>query len=196
MSIETDEELAVAVKKAGVLLQEIQNYCGRENRPDAKVRFPRGYLRKASEQRNRLSFVQSKDLKANLSYTLILTDSVLWLLVRTDISATAKDMLIKMFIFLGGALLEGVLSDYLTDIVGKQRSFRKRTDYLLEHKIISQPLHDDFNWVWDIRNNMHLFLLDGREYENHYNASSHVRCANTFKELIKILNDRGRINKN
>ncbi|WP_223857944.1 hypothetical protein [Salinimonas profundi] len=127
MPIETDEELAIAVKKAGLLLQDIQDYCGRENRPDAKVRFPRGYLRTASEQRNRLKFVQSKDLKANLSYTLILTDSILWLLVRTDIAATAKDMLIKIFMFLGGALIEGILSDYLTGIVGKQRSFKKRT---------------------------------------------------------------------
>ena len=196
MTIETDEELAAAVKKAGLLLQEIQDYCGRENRPDAKVRFPRGYLRTASEQRNRLSFVQSKELRANLSYTLILTDSILWLLVRTDISATAKDMLIKMFIFLGGALIEGILSDYLVGIVGKQRSFKKRSEYLLNQGIVSQSLHDDLNWVWDIRNNMHLFLLDVREYENQYNVSSHVRCANAFKELIKILNEKGRINAN
>jgi len=193
MAIETDEELAVAVKKAGVLLQEIQDFCGRKNRSDAKVRFPRGYLRTASEQRNRLKFVGSEDLKANLSYTLILTDSILWLLVRTDITATAKDMLIKMFIFLGGALMEGILSDYLTGIIGKQRSFKKRTEYLLENEIITQSLHDDLNWVWDMRNNMHLFLLDGREFENSYNASSHVRCANTFKELIKVLDRKGRL---
>lgn len=193
MAIETDEELAIAVKKAGVLLQDIQDFCGRKNRSDAKIRFPRGYLRTASEQRNRLKFVQSEDLKANLSYTLILTDSILWLLVRTDIAATAKEMLIKMFIFLGGALMEGILSDYLTGVIGKQRSFKKRTKYLLENDIISQSLHNDLNWVWDMRNNMHLFLLDGREFENSYNASSHVRCANTFKELIKVLDRNGRL---
>lgn len=193
MAIETDEELAIAVKKAGVLLQDIQDFCGRKNRSDAKIRFPRGYLRTASEQRNRLKFVQSEDLKANLSYTLILTDSILWLLVRTDIAATAKDMLIKMFIFLGGALMEGILSDYLTGVIGKQRSFKKRTKYLLDNDIITQSLHDDLNWVWDLRNNMHLFLLDGREFENSYNASSHVRCANTFKELIKVLDRNGRL---
>jgi len=196
MPIETDEELAIAVQKAGILLQEIQDYCGRENRLDAKVRFPRGYLRTAREQRNRLGFINSNDLKSNLSYTLILTDSILWLLVRTDIAATAKDMLIKMFIFLGGALIEGILSDYLTGIVGKQRSFKKRTEYLLENEIITQSLHDDLNWVWDMRNNMHLFLLDGREYENSYNASSHVRCANSFKELISVLHSRGEANEN
>ncbi|WKE67098.1 hypothetical protein PVT67_07645 [Gallaecimonas kandeliae] len=196
MPIETDEELAVAVRKAGQILQEIQDYCGRENRQDAKVRFPRGYLRTASEQRSRLEFVQSQDLKSNLSYTLILTDSILWLLVRTDIAATAKDMLIKVFIFLGGALIEGILSDYLSGVVGRQRSFKKRTEYLLENDLITQTLHDDLNWVWDMRNNMHLFLLDGREYENSYNASSHVRCANAFKELIQTLSSTGRINEN
>jgi hypothetical protein len=30
-----------------------------------------------------------------------------------------------MFIFLGGSLLEGILSDYLASIVGKRRSFKK-----------------------------------------------------------------------
>ncbi|MDN7137593.1 hypothetical protein J6J34_05125 [Pseudidiomarina sp. 1ASP75-14] len=89
--------------------------------------------------------------------------------------------------------MEGILSDYLTGIVGKQRSFKKRTEYLLKSDIITQSLHDELNWVWDMRNNMHLFLLDGREFENSYNASSHVRCANAFKELIKVLDRKGRL---
>jgi hypothetical protein len=70
---------------------------------------------------------------------------------------------------------------------------KKRTEYLFDNKIISQSLHDGLNWVWDMRNNMYLFLLDGREYENFYNAPSHVGCANTFKEFIKVLDSKGRI---
>src|SRR5690554_6832266 len=68
MAITNDRELRDASRKAGELLQEIQDYCGRKLKDDAKVRFPRGYLRTASSQRERLSFVADEDLKSNLAY--------------------------------------------------------------------------------------------------------------------------------
>ena len=148
--ISNDKELSEAVTKAGSLLQEIQDYCGRVNRYNAKVRFPRGYLRTASSQRERLPFVKDSDLKSNLSYTIILSDTVLWLLTRTDIAATAKDMLIKLFIFLGGSLVESITKDYLKGICGK--SFKVRTQYLVGNNIIGDQLKEDLDWVWDTRN--------------------------------------------
>jgi hypothetical protein len=190
--ISNDKELSEAVTKAGSLLQEIQDYCDRVNRDDAKVRFPRGYLRTASSQRERLPFVKDSDLKSNLSYTIILSDTVLWLLTRTDIAATAKDMLIKLFIFLGGSLVESITKDYLKGICGK--SFKVRTQCLVGNNIIGDQLKEDLDWVWDTRNNMHLFMLDEREYDNEYNGTSHVRCANTFKNLVLALQEKGRIN--
>lgn len=82
MAIETLQDLAKATEEAGVLLQQIQNYC-EENKltwtecPEAKVRFPRGFIRTASLQRKRLPFVEDKALRDNLAYTLILSDVVL-----------------------------------------------------------------------------------------------------------------------
>jgi hypothetical protein len=192
VAISNDKELAEAVKNASMLLQEIQDYCERENRSDARVRFPRGYLRTASSQRDRLPFVESSDLKSNLSYTLILSDVILWLLTRTDIAATARDMLIKLFIFLGGSLTESITKDYLKGICGK--SFKVRTEYLNKNGIISSELKADLDWVWDTRNNMHLFMLDEREFSNSYDATSHVRCANAFRGLIDALSIKGRLN--
>ena len=191
MAITNDQELRAAARKAGDLLQEIQDYCGREIKEEAKVRFPRGYLRTASSQRERLSFVADEDLKSNLAYTLILSDSILWQLNRTDIAATAKEMLIKLFIFIGGTLIESITKDYLKGLCGK--NFKKRTQYLVDNGVIDAALQSDIDWIWDTRNNMHLFMLDSREYENDYNTQSHVRCAKAFKQLIEKLKAKGRL---
>lgn len=56
MAIKSDAELAAAVEKAGGLLQEIQDYVKRDFTRPTKVRFPRGYIRPASEARTRLDF--------------------------------------------------------------------------------------------------------------------------------------------
>lgn len=191
MAITNDRELRDASRKAGELLQEIQDYCGRKLKDDAKVRFPRGYLRTASSQRERLSFVADEDLKSNLAYTLILSDTILWQLKRTDISGTAKEMLIKLFIFIGGTLIESITKDYLKGLCGK--NFKKRTQYLVDNGVIDSTLQSDIDWIWDTRNNMHLFLLDTKEYENEYNSQSHVRCAKAFKQLIEKLKAKGRL---
>ena len=191
MAITNDRELRDASRKAGELLQEIQDYCGRKLKDDAKVRFPRGYLRTASSQRERLSFVGDEDLKSNLAYTLILSDTILWQLKRTDISGTAKEMQIKLFIFIGGTLIESITKDYLKGLCGK--NFKKRTQYLVDNGVIDSTLQFDIDWIWDTRNNMHLFLLDTKEYENEYNSQSHVRCAKAFKQLIEKLKAKGRL---
>ena len=191
MPISNDEELIKAVQEAGGLLQEIQDYCGKNYKEEAKVRFPRGYLRTADSARGRLPFIKDNNLKSNLAYTLILSDAIHWLLNRTDIAATAKEMLIKLFIFIGGSLIESITKDYLKGICGK--SYKHRTQFLLDNKIIDNALKEELDWVWDTRNNMHLFLLEEREYENDYNTTSHVRCATAYKGLIEALILKGRI---
>jgi hypothetical protein len=191
MTITNDQELRAAARKAGDLLQDIQNYCGQEVKEDAKVRFPRGYLRTASSQRSRLGFVADEDLKSNLAYTLILSDSVLWQLTKTDIAATAKEMLIKLFIFIGGTLIESITKDYLKGLCGQ--NFKKRTQYLVDHGVIDTDLQLDIDWIWNTRNNMHLFMLDSKEYDNDYNTQSQVKCAKAFKQLIENLKAKGRL---
>ena len=82
MEIKNRNDLKRAAEEAGVLLQQIQDYCAANNLnwaecAEAKVRFPRGFIRTASLQRKRLSFLEGKVLKDNLAYTLILSDVVL-----------------------------------------------------------------------------------------------------------------------
>lgn len=187
MPITNDEELAQAVIDAGLLLQEIQNYAGRDFTKSAKVRFPRGYLRKASEARARLGFLESSHFKSNVSYTMLLSDVQHWLLVRTDLSGTAKEMIIKLQFFLLGSIVESLTKVFLKGKCGG--GFSKRTEYLCEHGVITEQLRIDLDWLWEIRNKMHLFLLDDTEWlSTDYTVANHNRAVRAFKALLGVLN--------
>ena len=186
MAIQSDQELALKVIEAGALLQEIQDYVGRDFSKPAKIRFPRGYIRTAAEARLRIPFVKDVKLKSNVSYTMILSDVQHWLLVRTDLSATAKEMIIKLQMFLLGSIVESLTKVYLKGKCGG--NFCKRTAYLKEHGVISEQLQIDIDWLWDMRNKMHLFLVDRSEWQSSdYTIANHNRAVMAFKNLLEKL---------
>lgn len=189
MAIQNDKELALAVTQAGALLQEIQDYVQRDFKKPAKVRFPRGYIRTAHAARQRLGFLEDSHLKRNASYTLMLADVQHWLLVRTDLSGTAKEMLIKLQFFLLGTLIESLTKVFLAGRVGKKRSYGTRTEYLEQHGIITPDLRKSLDWVWEIRNKMHLFLVDDTEWlSEDYTVANHNIAVGAFKEMLTALN--------
>lgn len=194
MEIENDVDLKRASEEAGVLIQAIYDYCVSKNKtiadvPSAKVRFPRGFLRTAHYQRSRFPFLNNHALKSNTAYTLMLSDTILWLAIRTDIAGMPKDMLYKLFIFLVGTVMESTTKEYLKGICGK--NFKSRTEYLFNEKIIEKGLKDDIDWLWDVRNRMHLFQLEGREYENDYCPQNHHRTIRAFRGLLTALDAQG-----
>jgi hypothetical protein len=191
LAISNDNELRAAVAQAGALLQEIQRYVGRDPRHDARVRFPRGFLRTAAWHRQAFDYIDDVSLKDNLAYTMILSDTVHWLLTRTDIMATAREMLIKLFVFLVGTMAESVTKHYLKGHCG--RGYRHRTAYLLEHEIITEALRDDLDWLWQLRNRMHLFGLDKPEYTNDYNEETLTRSKRTLNSLSVALRSHGEL---
>lgn len=190
MEISSDQEMEEAAKEASLLLQSINTYLVKTNRTwgeveGAKVRFPRGYLRPAELQRNRMPFIKDRKLKSNLAYTLILSDAVLWLLIRTDISSTAGEMLQKLYIFIIGTLTESITKDVLKGICGK--NYKVRTEYLVAHDVIERPLKEDLDWLWDVRNKMHLFQLEEKEFKCGYDNQSHLRSIKAFRGLLSAL---------
>ena len=192
MPISNDSELVLAALQAGNLLQEIQDYAGNRTTDLARVRFPRGYMGTAASYRQKFPFVRDPNLIANISYTFMLMDAVSWPLNRTDIAATAKEMLIKIYIFLVGTLIESVTKDYLKDICGK--GYKERTQYLVAAEILNADTKEELDWVWDMRNNMHLFLLSRKEFINSYNQNSYERCLSALNTMIEMLTKKGRLN--
>lgn len=188
MAIRNDDELAQKVTEAGELLQEIQNYVGRDFSKSVKIRFPRGYIRTAAEARTRIRFVTDANLRSNVSYTMLLSDVQHWLLVRTDLSGTAKEMIIKLQMFLLGSIIESLTKVFLKGKCGG--NFCKRTSYLEEHGIISEQLRIDIDWLWELRNKMHLFLVDNSEWlSTDYSVANLNRAIRAFKSLLENLDD-------
>jgi hypothetical protein len=198
MAIKTLQDLAKAAEDAGVLLQQIQNYCEENDLtwaecPEARVRFPRGFIRTASLQRKRLSFVEDKALRDNLAYTLILSDVVLWLKLRTDLWGTPKEMLTKLHVFLMATLCESITKVHLEGVCGK--NFKKRNEFLVSGGVIDEELKVDLDWLWDTRNRMHLFHLDEPEYKNDYDHECHNRSNRAFRGLINALRAHERLHE-
>ena len=194
MKINNDKDLAQAAERAGVLLQAINDYCVEQGKtiadvPASQVRFPRGFIRTAGHQRNRFKFLSCETLKSNIAYTLMLSDTVLWLAIRTDVSGMARDMLYKLFIFLVATIIESSTKEYLKGICGK--NYKTRTTYLVEEGIIDNSLKDELDWLWDIRNKMHLFQLHRREYENEYCPENHERAIFAFRRMLDALSTKG-----
>ena len=184
--IENEQQLLRAITRASTDLQEIQSYLGQENHANAKVQFPRGFIRTASHFRQRLHFLNDKTLLRNVSYALILSDVYRWLLNRTDIAGTAREMIIKEGICLVGSLCESITKDVLTGVVGKKKGYKDRTRHLFENGVIDEILRTELDWVWDTRNNEHLFLVEIREHE-HYKLSDYNRAIKVLRSLQEKL---------
>ena len=186
MAIQSDGELKEAVATVGQLLQDIQDYVGRDFSKPCKIRFPRGYIRTAAQLRVRLSFLNDPVLKDNIAYTLILSDVLHWILVRTDLAATAKDMLIKLQMFLLGSLVESITKVYLRGRCGQ--NYVKRTEYMEQNGMIPAHLRPELDWLWDLRNRMHLFQVTCSEYNlSDYTTANHNRAVKAFQELLDAL---------
>jgi hypothetical protein len=186
MAVDTDADLADAVQKAGLLLQDIQSYVKRDFTKKARIRFPRGYIRTASVARSRLAFMSSSHLKDNIAYTMMLADVQHWLIARTDLSGTAMEMVIKLQLFLYASIVESITQDHLH---GKRGGYCKRLQIMEDNHVISSDLRLDLEWLWELRNRMHLFLLDDTEWSSsEYTTINLKRGVNTFDNLLTALN--------
>jgi hypothetical protein len=67
----TPQEFNTLVTQASNALQAIQDEFGRDNVPDARVRFPRGFIRTAESLRKDLPAIGTDVQRRNASYALM-----------------------------------------------------------------------------------------------------------------------------
>lgn len=187
--ISNDVELHEAVGEANALLQAITDYVGRVPRDDAKLRFPRGYIRTAHRCRQLLRFVRKPVLRTNLGYQLMLADVYHWVLRHTDISGTARDMLVKAVLVHAGGIAEALLIDYYDGVMGKRQRFTARTQRLVDEGIVEAALQAELDWLWDMRCRQHLFELDQTEFY-HYEPDHPERAATAVNALMRAIDGR------
>ena len=119
---------------------------------------------------------------------MLLSDVQHWLLVRTGLSGTAKEMVIKLQLFLLGSIVASATKVFLK---GKcDGNYSKRTGYLENNGVISDHLHTELDWLWELRNKMHIFQLDNIEWlSTDYTVANHHRAVRAFKALLEALNN-------
>lgn len=186
--IETDEQLKAAVKECGALVQQISNYID-ENPGKAwigRIRFPRGFLLTNADIRTRLPFIEDETLKRNVSYALMAHQTLLWMVFRTDISGQAREMLIKEAVCLLGSVCESISIFPNTPGLGRGKSFSKRMDRLLELKVIDVSARRRLKWLWEKRNQEHLYDLGFREFD-HYSNSDWYKSVKAYRALRDAL---------
>ncbi|GMM73909.1 hypothetical protein [Vibrio alginolyticus] len=182
--ITSDEDIPAVVADINEKIQAIQNYLGHRNLDSARIRFPRGYLRSCSTHKQKYPFLESEVLKSNIAYAKMTTDIYQWILNRTDISLTAKEMIIKQGIALLGSVAETIVKEFLKGQPGggRKQNFKKKVEKLTSDEVISEELQKDLCWLWDTRNGLHLMLLEQKEY-NKYSIGDYNRATIILKNL-------------
>ena len=169
------DPIDVLVARIGADLQSLEDHLKHNGEKRCKVRFPRGFLRTAQHFRARYWFIRDANLKRNVAYSLILSDFYRWVLNRTDLWGTPREMIIKEAICLIGAVAESLTKDAMKGCCGTHPGYKKRIAKMVEMGILSPDLQAQLDSLWDWRNNEHLFMLAEWEYGKyalpHYNAA-------------------------
>lgn len=178
-------ELEETVAQANEALGLIQANYGRENAPEARIRFPRGFIRTAAAIRRDLPHIGSEVQRRNACYASMTLDVLRWLVVRTDLSGAALSMVAKEGMCIIGALCEWMTKE-ATRGNGSRRSYTVRTERLVESGTITDELKIELDWVWEIRCNEHLHEVTSLEHAM-YTRADYNRALEAYRQLRHAL---------
>lgn len=185
-NIDSDNDLIAAVDAVGAGLQEISHYLNANPEAKGRIRFPRGYLGTVGKHNKRYSWIENEVLKRNLSYQYIFYDVLRWMSNRTDISGTASEMIYKHAIVVVSSIAEGLLAAAANQLDYAEGKFPKRLKHLLTDEIINQKLHDELTWMWEVRQAVHVHIVNDLEWEK-YKVTDARRASKAVKELEEAL---------
>ncbi len=187
--INNDAELAQALERVNSGIQDISEYMSRTGRNDGKIRFPTGYLRTCEQHRADFAFIPDANLRSNIAYTLLALEVLKWLNDRTTLTGQAMTMIFKVGIVLITSIVESLTKHYLHGNGGRF-NYGNRVQRLLRDNIIDADLAQELSWVWDKRQAIHLYQIDGRDYER-YSVDDVNRAFTACYRLREFLAQRG-----
>lgn len=164
--IENDSDIPVVVAEINERLQALHDYLGDRNIEEAKIRFPRGYLRTCAHHRAKYSFITNSTLKKNIAYAKLTTDIYRWLLNRTDLAITAKEMIAKQGIVLLCSVAEAIVHELAKGKpnAGRDKPFKVRLSAIATEHDMPEELIAELEWLWDTRSKVHLTLAKTPEF--------------------------------
>lgn len=183
------EQLYEMFSKMNNLHQELNDILGTtetdlDKDSKLKLKIPTGYIRPVYDFRIRLKCVKDKVTQYNIAYQLQLSDFFSWVLNRTNISLSVREMLIKYEIVLLSAIAETLAVVSTSD---KDMSFKDRIALLKTMGLISENTQDELNWLWKTRRPIHLYLLNEKEYGN-YKDDDFNKAVFAVRNLLDELN--------
>ena len=184
MGIDKDD-IECQISQADEALQTIQDYLDRKNDPKGRIRFPRGFIRTAGTLRSTLPILGTEVQRRNVSYSLMMTDVLRWLVVRTDLSGAALSMVVKEAISILGAVCEWMTKEG-TRGHGSKKSYVDRTARLVELGNIPMKLKVELDWVWEIRCKTHVYKVTDLEHKK-YTRADYNRALRAYKGLREAL---------
>lgn len=174
-------QLKLVVSEINERLEAVQHYCGREKNLDAKIKFPRGFIRTASELRKKLPSDLPPLLTHNLSYALMTLDVLRWVVVRTDLSGAAESMIIKRSIAQLAEIIETLVKHYT-----KKKKFGKAIDCLVENQTIDRSLGNELHEIWDMRTTIHLWEATELEHDK-FKRGDYNKAYRSYEKLVNCL---------
>jgi len=165
-------------------LQAITDYLAVEPKNSGRIRFPRGFIGTVDSHSKKFAWMNNYTLRRNLAYQLIYYDVLKWVGNRTDLSGLALQMLYKNAIVLQATIAESVLIESSKQAQFKERRFQKVVDRFVEVGIFDASTSDDLEWLWGLRNEIHLHLLEDIEFMK-YKSTDIVRANKILSSALK-----------
>lgn len=191
--IKSETDLKLSIQIVNEELQKIQDYLGRDKNDDGKIKFPRKYLKTVNAHMGFLPHLANDALKRNIAYTAVMIDVLKWLIIRTDIAFTPREMIIKTAIILLVSMVEAVTNatvPIITCKLGKiskpVTGYKERVKILYERKIISEEVRDVLKKAWALRGRVHI-PVNGEVEINIYNDSVYNEILNAYEEMCNSL---------
>lgn len=151
------KELREQSEIAEKALQRIQDIIANRNHvKEARIRFPRGYLRTTSPTYFDLPKIGDNTKRRNFAYRLLMADLCRWLLARTDIYGQVRSLVVSEYISIFAFGAEFFVKECTFGKKGRERKFTSHTEWLFEKGYLTKSLKGDVDWLWEVRTKEHL----------------------------------------
>lgn len=196
MPITTRAEFEARLADVNLGIQEITDYLNAQNSNDGLIRFPSGYIRECALRRTEYAFIESYNLKCNIAYNLMALDVVIWLNNRSTLQGQAMSMLLKVGLILVTSVVEALIKFQQRDVewpkkIRKKVKYEHRIQRLLSDEIVTNELAQDLRWLWERRQNVHLYRITGREFME-YTPTEVARAMAVCSDLRDALSQHAR----
>jgi hypothetical protein len=84
------------------------------------------------------------------------------------------------------SVAEGLVDAAAKQLEFAERRFPKQLNRLLKESIISQKVHDEVVWMWEVRQSVHVHIVDDLEWSK-YKVTDARRASKAVSELEKTL---------